>query len=521
MRDRILSAAVVLVLGLSAPALADKIVLVSGGKVEGTIVKETRKAVQIRKKSGILVTVPRDEIDRIEKTDWKKLLGEKEQKLAKDDHDGRYALAVWCTDHALDEDAVRLCEAVIAQAKDHHDARKFLGYAQVDGKWLRGDELKKAQGLVQYKGKWVTPEERALREAEEDARDRPPPAPKPSKQPKATPDEPEAKQVARPALPEEDEALLKAVRGSGPAARREEAAKALAARGGDAQQALRAALSEALEKAQKKLVAYFERGKAKVRTKLAKRIVGLRKEALAIIFDKGIYPDQDHGAVGQPKVDAAVNRLVRAYDDPLHELADDDEVKDLLSEVERLAAWARDYGGEGAPAANEGALAEEVAKAVDMRRCPVDAEDAKVIGKSQEVMALNEKRKGSCSDEELACVRATNEYRMLFGMRALRLHEPLVRAARGHSKDMNRLRFFDHSSPVPGKRGPGDRCKAEGASYSGENIAMGMTSGVQAFRAWYTSSGHHRNILTKGHISIGVGVDGNYWTQDFGYDNPK
>ena len=110
-----------------------------------------------------------------------------------------------------------------------------------------------------------------------------------------------------------------------------------------------------------------------------------------------------------------------------------------------------------------------------------------------------------------------------FGLRALKLHEPLMRAARGHSNDMEQRRFFDHMSPVPGKRSPGDRCKAEGASYAGENIAMGMNTGRGAFNAWYTSSGHHRNMLMKGHVSIGIGnsQSGRYWTQNFGYDNPK
>ena len=95
-----------------------------------------------------------------------------------------------------------------------------------------------------------------------------------------------------------------------------------------------------------------------------------------------------------------------------------------------------------------------------------------------------------------------------------------LRACQKHAQSA--LAAVSGKWPVPGKRSPGDRCKAEGASYAGENIAMGMNTGRGAFNAWYTSSGHHRNMLMKGHVSIGIGnsQSGRYWTQNFGYDNP-
>jgi uncharacterized protein YkwD len=504
----------------ASPAFADRVVLVSGGSVKGTIVKETRRLVKIRKKSGMLITIKRDEIDRIEKTDWKKVLAEREKGLTRSDYDKRVELAIWCTDHALDKDAKRLCEWVIQQKPSHEGARRFLGYRLVKGEWLRGTKLKKALGYVFYKGKWVTPETMAEREAAIAAKKRRALAPKP--RPVVRKGVPGVKVEARPVLPEDEESLLRAVRGSGPEARREEAARALASKGGQAKTALRITLNEALTKAKKKLIKHFESGKGKIRSKLARRIVPLRKKAYAIIFDKGIYPDANHGASGQPTVDKAVNKLVRAYDDPLRELADESDVKDLMGEVKRLAGWASRYGGAAVDAGGlERELAAEVAKSVDMRRFPVDATDAKLLRASQGVMVYNAKKKTHATAPEKECMRVTNEYRMLFGLRALKLHNPLVRAARGHSSDMERLRFFDHTSRVPGKRSPADRCKAEGASYAGENIAMGMNTGRGAFNAWYTSSGHHRNILTKSHKSIGVGQKGKYWTQNFGYDSPK
>ncbi|HBP22077.1 MAG TPA: hypothetical protein DEA08_30385 [Planctomycetes bacterium] len=504
-------------------ARADKVVLVNGGAVRGTVVEETRRYVKVKKKSGMVITIRRDEIDRVEKTDWKKVLQEREAKLKRDDLDGRYQLAVFCKDHALDQDAERLCKEVIARDTNHEDARRFLGYRQVKGEWLRGDALKRALGLVLYKGKWITPEEQGRLEAEraarvaEKARARKRPVP-------ASAGRSEAGALPRPALPQAEEDLLKAVRGSGSVERREEAARALSAKGGAAQQALRDALNEELSQARAKVSKHFERSKGKIRAKLARKIVTLRQKALGIIFDKSIYPDANHGASGQPVVDKAVGELIRAYDHPLESLRDDDKLVGLLAEVERLAAWAQRYGGsESTYAQIEAELAAEAKQSIDMRRFPVDGTDAKVLRQSQEILLYNQKKKSSATEQERACIRATNEYRMLFGLRALKLHEPLMRAARGHSNDMEQRRFFDHMSPVPGKRSPGDRCKAEGASYAGENIAMGMNTGRGAFNAWYTSSGHHRNMLMKGHVSIGIGnsQSGRYWTQNFGYDNPK
>lgn len=512
-----------LVLLRPSEARADKVVLVNGGAVRGTVVKETRRYVKVKKKSGMVITIRRDEIDRVEKTDWRKVLAERESKLKRDDLDARYQLAVFCKDHALDKDAERLCKEVIARDSDHEDARRFLGYRKVKNQWLRGEELKQALGLVRYRGKWITPEEQGRLEAEraarvaEKARARKRSLPASAKRS-------EAGVVARPALPAAEEDLLKALRGSGSVERREEAARALSAKGGPARRALREALNEELAQARAKVSKYFERSKGKIRAKLARKIVVLRKKAFGIIFDKSIYPDANHGASGQPTVDKAVGELIRAYDHPLESLRDEDKLTSLLAEVERLAGWSQRYAGsETSYQEIEAALAAEAKQTIDMRRFPVDGTDAKVLRQSQEVLVYNQKKKSSATEQERACIRATNEYRMLFGLRALKLHEPLMRAARGHSNDMEQRRFFDHMSPVPGKRSPADRCKAEGASYSGENIAMGMNTGRGAFNAWYTSSGHHRNMLTKGHVSIGIGnsQSGRYWTQNFGYDNPK
>ena len=143
-----------------------------------------------------------------------------------------------------------------------------------------------------------------------------------------------------------------------------------------------------------------------------------------------------------------------------------------------------------------------------------------MLDASKAVLKYNETTKTSLTAEERSCILVTNEYRMMFGLKALKVHEGLVQAARKHSKEMVEKNYFAHESPVPENSSPGKRCAREGAKYTGENIAMGNTDGRSTFHQWYTSSGHHRNMLMR-HRSIGVGAESNYWTEDFGADEPQ
>ena len=71
--------------------------------------------------------------------------------------------------------------------------------------------------------------------------------------------------------------------------------------------------------------------------------------------------------------------------------------------------------------------------------------------------------------------------------------------------------------------------RARKAGYGGgvsENIARGSTNGRATFKQWYGSSGHHRNMLGRRHVELGVGRSEDFWTQNFGsasraFDLPK
>jgi uncharacterized protein YkwD len=131
------------------------------------------------------------------------------------------------------------------------------------------------------------------------------------------------------------------------------------------------------------------------------------------------------------------------------------------------------------------------------------------------VLAFNSQLAGRLDPEEARCVLDLNLTRNLLGLRPVQIDLALTTAARGHSADMERLNFFSHDSPVPGKTTPWDRARLAGTSASGENIAMGTIDGAVANEMWWHSPGHHRNMLGD-HARVGVGRNGKYWTELFG-----
>ena len=114
---------------------------------------------------------------------------------------------------------------------------------------------------------------------------------------------------------------------------------------------------------------------------------------------------------------------------------------------------------------------------------------------------------------EESIVALVNQERAAYNLAPVSLDPRLREAARGHSKDMGELDFFDHTSPVAGKAKFTDRIKAQGHSKfgaGGENIAMGsFNASARAenfMEMWMNSPGHRANILGEDYRYIGVGV---------------
>jgi len=260
---------------------------------------------------------------------------------------------------------------------------------------------------------------------------------------------------------------------------------------------------------------------------LHRRLAEARAEALRVIFDTKLYPDADHGRAGQPIVDKAVDAVKAAY--PSHRRAFDPLVKrfervprayERIQEIDALLSKLGVKDAEPAPPLDKLTGCDpELLKAL--------AELADYYDLCGRVLRYNRLIRTTMTSDERKLVELTNEYRMQLGLRPLAISEPLTQAARKHSQEMQRLGYFGHDSPTPANRSPAQRCASEGyGHFRGENCANGPATPDSAFRGWYNSSGHHRNMLGAGHTEIGVGISATLWTVDFGarpdldLDNP-
>jgi hypothetical protein len=78
--------------------------------------------------------------------------------------DGQYELGYWCDQNRLTDMAKLHYEQALAYDPDYSPAHEKLGHQKLDGSWMTRDDLSAAQGLVKYRGRWITAEERSKRE---------------------------------------------------------------------------------------------------------------------------------------------------------------------------------------------------------------------------------------------------------------------------------------------------------------------------------------------------------------------
>ena len=243
-----------------------------------------------------------------------------------------------------------------------------------------------------------------------------------------------------------------------------------------------------------------------------------RKEALRIIYDKKIYPDENHGAVGQPKVDEAVNKVREIYKTPIKGVIEaDPKLRLLVAKATEISECLEIIGYElDESMLNLDVLLEALNQNINIHTT-LNANEMRIYTYSMKIKDYNKNLKvpGKRSAEEKIVVTLTNEYRLMMGRPYFRIDRKITKAARMHSYNMATKGFFAHNDPNTGTT-PGQRMANAGYSAgSGENIARGMSGPDGAFLGWYNSSGHHRGMLNP-HTEIGVGVYDVFWTQDFG-----
>lgn len=268
----------------------------------------------------------------------------------------------------------------------------------------------------------------------------------------------------------------------------------------------------------RKLVDEFASPRArKLRERVLAQWTTARDAALGVIFDETLYPDADHGRAGQPIVDEKVE-AVRAVWAALDALVRRDLAPVMALEPVQAAALLVNARAVDASLVEPAALALLAARAGEAASSGLPAWEALLAQRARDEQVLADNaRVAAATNGEREQVRLTNEYRLMLGRPALRLDARLVASARGHALDMERLGFFDHTSPLAGKASCQERMAAAGyPSPGGENIALGMTTPRAAHLGWYRSSGHHRNLLSPRYTTMGSGAAGKHWVQNFG-----
>jgi hypothetical protein len=91
------------------------------------------------------------------------------KKKAPETAKGQFDLGLWCEQNKLTDLAKLHFEGALTIDKSFEPSHKKLGHVYHGGYWVTRDELNSIQGLVKYKGRWVSAEERAQREAEDKA----------------------------------------------------------------------------------------------------------------------------------------------------------------------------------------------------------------------------------------------------------------------------------------------------------------------------------------------------------------
>ena len=85
--------------------------------------------------------------------------GEAETSVDKATVTEAYRTALEAQAAGKDDLAIRAFQRVLELDPDHRAARRALGFEQIRGRWLRGDDLMRAKGFVHFDGRWLTAQE--------------------------------------------------------------------------------------------------------------------------------------------------------------------------------------------------------------------------------------------------------------------------------------------------------------------------------------------------------------------------
>jgi hypothetical protein len=168
-RSRLPTIALGLAMMGALEARADRIVLRGGTQIRGVLLTKGAQPGQVLVQTEALATPIKYRKEQVvevipEPSPLKDYLDLRDQAAA--DAQSQYDLGLWCEQHKLPPFAELHYRRAIELDKEFAPAHKKLGHVLYADRWITGDELREAQGLVKFRGKWISKEEKAKADGE-------------------------------------------------------------------------------------------------------------------------------------------------------------------------------------------------------------------------------------------------------------------------------------------------------------------------------------------------------------------
>ena len=141
---------------------AEVFVLANGGRISGELVnrqESPRKQYIVKVAGEGQITLAASQVEQVLKRRPEEDEYERIRPAYPDTIEGQWALAEWCRQKKLPLERETHLKRIIELDPNQIDARRALGYIQIDGKWVTHDQSMLEQGYVLYKGHWKLPQQ--------------------------------------------------------------------------------------------------------------------------------------------------------------------------------------------------------------------------------------------------------------------------------------------------------------------------------------------------------------------------
>ena len=145
---------------LTLPALADVLHMKNGTVMEGKILSEEGEVIPFSLNAGGQIEVKRSDIDWFEWTDKAAAKAEFEKRKGSGTGEALAAAGVWARDHGMTQEAQVAFLDALKKDPQNAVAHQGLGHRKYIDTWMSEEEYQKATGHVKAGGRWVTAEEK-------------------------------------------------------------------------------------------------------------------------------------------------------------------------------------------------------------------------------------------------------------------------------------------------------------------------------------------------------------------------